>query len=50
MAGMTAGWAAGPRLPGLQQLLSVQSLKVQVVPGRSVLSVRVIEDPVVPRD
>lgn len=34
--------------PGLQQLLSIQSLKVQVVLGRSVLFVQVIKDLLVP--
>lgn len=42
------GWMGSQALPpGPQQLLSVQSLKVQVVPGRPVLFVQVIEDPLV---
>lgn len=34
MAGITAGWSAGPCPPVLQWLFSVQSLKVQVVPKK----------------
>lgn len=43
-AGVMAGWAVRP-----QQFLSIQSLKVQVVPERFILFVQVIEDPLIPR-